>query len=214
MTLETPPASDASLVARIKGVLTQPKLEWERIDREPATVQSLFVPYVLILAAIGPIAALIGGQLFALNFMGVSFRPPLIAGVVTAALSYGLSIVGVFVLSLIIDGLAPSFGGVKNRVQSTKVAVYSSTATWLAGIFGLLPAIAAIGGLLGLYSLYLLYLGLPVLTKAPKEKAVTYTIVVVIAAIVVWLVIGAIVAAVSTSLLAGAMGTAAVFGGL
>ena len=41
-----------------------------------------------------------------------------------------------------------------------------------------------------MYSLYLLYLGLPVLMKAPEDKAAGYTGVVVIAAIVLFLVIG------------------------
>ena len=42
----------------------------------------------------------------------------------------------------------------------------------------------------GLYSLYLLYLGLPVVMKSPKEKAMGYTAVVIIAAIVLFMVIG------------------------
>jgi hypothetical protein len=48
--------------------------------------------------------------------------------------------------------------------------------------------------LVSLYSLYLLYLGLPVLMKAPQEKAVGYTVVVIIVAIVLYFVIGIIVA--------------------
>ena len=71
------------------------------------------------------------------------------------------------------------------------MAVYSSTAAWLAGIFNL---ILALGGLqiLGLYSLYLLYLGLPVLMKAPKEKALPYTGIVVLAGIIIFALIGAV----------------------
>ena len=38
--------------------------------------------------------------------------------------------------------------------------------------------------------LYLLYLGLPVLMKAPAEKALGYTAVVIIAAIVLFLIVG------------------------
>jgi hypothetical protein len=45
---------------------------------------------------------------------------------------------------------------------------------------------------LGLYSLYLLYLGLPVLMKSPREKAMAYTAVVILAAIVLFMVIGVI----------------------
>jgi hypothetical protein len=103
--------------------------------------------------------------------------------------TYLLTLGGVFVLALIIDALAPSFGGTQNQVQALKVSAYSSTASWVAGIFGLVPALGILG-ILGLYSLYLLYLGLPVLMKAPAEKAMGYTVVVIIAAIVLFLVVG------------------------
>jgi hypothetical protein len=46
--------------------------------------------------------------------------------------------------------------------------------------------------LAGLYGLYVLYLGLPVLMKAPEDKAVGYTAVVVICAIVVMVILGSI----------------------
>jgi hypothetical protein len=95
----------------------------------------------------------------------------------------------VYVLALIIDALAPNFGGVSNQVQALKVAAYSSTASWVAGIFGLIPPLSWLG-VLGLYSLYLLYLGLPILMKSPPDKAAGYTGVVIIAAIVLFLVIG------------------------
>lgn len=74
-------------------------------------------------------------------------------------------------------------------MQALKVAVYSNTPAWLAGIFVLVPALDFLQ-ILGLYSVYLLYLGLPVLMKAPRDKAVIYTVVVVIAAIVIFAVIG------------------------
>lgn len=66
------------------------------------------------------------------------------------------------------------------------------TAAWVAGIFQLLPALAILAALGGLYGLYLLYLGLPVLMKTPAEKALTYTIVVIVAAVIVNVVIGSV----------------------
>ncbi len=48
----------------------------------------------------------------------------------------------------------------------------------------IIPVIGWIGGLLGLYSLYLLYTGLPVLMKSPPEKALGYTVVVIIVGII------------------------------
>lgn len=190
----TPPATPASgVIERAKNIILKPKETWAAIDIEPATVQSIYVPYVVLLAAIGPIAQFIGGQVFGYGAFGVTFRPPLVGALVSAILSYGLALASIFVLSLIIDALAPNFGGQKNQVQALKVAAYSATAGWLAGVFALIPALAILG-LVGLYGLYLLYLGLPILMKVPEDKAAGYTIVVVIAAVVIFLVIGVIVA--------------------
>jgi len=94
-------------------------------------------------------------------------------------------LVGVYVNALIIDALAPSFGGTKNNVKAFKVAAYSATAAWLAGIFGIIPMLAILS-IVGLYSLYLLYLGLPRLMGVSEDKAIGYTVVVVIAWIVVY----------------------------
>jgi len=58
----------------------------------------------------------------------------------------------------------------------------------LAGVFALIPALSPLS-ILGLYSLYLLYLGLPVLMKVPQEKAMSYTVAVVVVALIVLIVI-------------------------
>jgi len=190
----TPPTTPTSgVIERAKNIILKPKETWAAIDTEPATVQSIYVPYVVLLAAIGPVAQLIGGQVFGYGAFGVTFRPSLGSALGSALLSYGLALASIFLLSLIIDALAPNFGGQKNQVQALKVAAYSATAGWLAGIFGLIPALAILG-ILGLYGLYLLYLGLPILMKVPEDKAAGYTIVVVIAAVVIFLIIGVIVA--------------------
>jgi hypothetical protein len=187
---------------RARDIVMRPTTEWPVIDREPATVGSVFVPYVLILAAIGPIAGLIGGQIFGYSFGPFSWTPPIGGAIAMAVISYAVSIASVFVLALIIDALAPSFGGTKNQVQAVKVAAYSWTAAWLAGIFGIIPALAILA-IVGLYSFYLLYLGLPIVMKVPAEKAAGYTVVVILAAIVLWVVVGYVVARLTFSLVLG-----------
>jgi hypothetical protein len=106
-------------------------------------------------------------------------------------LSYVLSLASVYVLALIIDALAPNFGGQKNFMQAFKVAAFAPTASWLAGIFYIIPVLSILA-LVGLYSLYLLYTGLPRLMKTPDDKAVPYTVVVIIVAIVLAIVVGAL----------------------
>ncbi len=184
-----------SLVARAKNILLQPKTEWPVIAGEQATTGSLYTGYIIPLAAIGPVASIIGWSVFGFSvpFVG-AIRYPIGISVRNGVVIYALSLVGVFVLALIIDALAPTFGGQKNQIQALKTSAYSYTAAWVAGIFSLIPSIALLGLLAALYSCYLLFLGLPVLMKAPEDKAVGYTVVVIIVAIVLYFVIGAVVA--------------------
>src|SRR3546814_7289455 len=106
-----------------------------------------------------------------------------------------MAFVGVWVLAWIINALAPTFEATRNPVQAMKVAAYSATAAWVAGVFQIVPSLGWIGAILGLYSLYLLYLGLPILMKAPAAKAMAYPLAPIVAAIVLFFVIGAITAA-------------------
>jgi len=179
-----------NLVERVKNIILKPKQEWNVIDTEAAQTIDLYKSYVIPLAAIGPIAALIGTTLIGISLPGVgTYRVPLGSAIGQMIVVYILSLIGVYVMALIIDFLAPSFSGEKNTNQALKVAVYSSTASWLGGVFGLIPILGFISIIASLYSLYLLYLGLPVLMKSPKEKALIYTVVIVIAAIIIFVVI-------------------------
>ena len=167
-----------NLVDRVKNILLSPKEEWPKIAGETETTQSLYTGYIMILAAIGPIAMLI--HTFAV-------------GAVFAIVFYLISLATCYIVAWLADMLAPTFGGEKDFIQSLKLTAYSYTAAWLAGIFQLL---GMVGGLLGLlaacYSLYTFYLGAPVLKKCAAEKAVPYTIVVVLCVLVAGAVIGAL----------------------
>lgn len=180
-----------NLVERAKKIILQPKQEWEAIAAEPTTVQQLFTGYVMILAAIPAIASFIGYSIVGIGVFGATYRVPLGSGVAYLVLSYVLSLGAVYLLALIIDALAPQFAGQKNFIQALKVAAYCPTAWWLAGVFSVIPALSILG-LLGLYSLYLLYTGLPILMKTPEDKSIPYTVVILIAVIVLAVVIATV----------------------
>lgn len=181
-----------ALVDRVKNILLTPRTEWEVIDAEPTTVADLYKGYIIPLAAIGPVAQAIGFSVFGMRlpFLG-TYRTPVVTAVTQAVVTFVMMLVGVYILSIIIDKLAPTFGGTSNPIQALKVAAYSYTASWVAGIFMLVPALSLLS-ILGVYSLYLLYLGLPVLMKSPAEKAVSYTAVVILAAIVLFMIVGVV----------------------
>jgi Yip1-like protein len=182
-----------NIVDRVKNIVLTPKTEWPVIAAEATSVRELYLGYVVLLAAIGPVARFIGLCLFGFSFLFAGgFGVPIVWALSGAIAQYVLALVGVFIVGLIIDALAPTFGGEKNRLQALKVAVYASTPSWVAGVFYLLPALGILAVLASLYGIYVLYLGLPVLMKAPQEKAVPYTAVVIVCAIVVFVVIGLI----------------------
>lgn len=175
------------LIERVRLILTEPQKAWDVIDGEAATTQGLYTGYACILAAIGPVAGLLRTGLFHFGVFGLT------GGIVGAVLQYVLTLVSVFIMALIADALAPSFDGQKNQIQALKAVVYASTAVWVARIGNLVPWLGGFVVLAGaLYTLYLFYLGLPKLMKIPEQKALGFTVVVILAAIVVnWIVLAA-----------------------
>jgi len=196
-----------ALLDRVKNILLSPRAEWPVIDAEPATVASLYTGYIMPLALIPVICQAIGMSLigYSIPFVGGHYKSPIGSALISAAIFYCFALIGVFIISLVVDALAPSFGGTKNQVQALKVVAYSYTASWVGGILSLIPALSVIGVLFGLYSLYLLYLGLPVLMKSPQDKAVGYTVVVIICSIVITAVIFFAVGALGFGMGAGGM---------
>jgi hypothetical protein len=161
------------LFERAKNIVLQPKSEWPTIAAEAATPLSLYVGYIMILAAIGPIVMLLG-------FGGIGAL-----GLRVAIAAYINSLIGVAVLALIVDVLAPNFGGTKDFVAALKLTAYSFTATWAAQIALLIPVLGWLVVLAGaIYGFYLFFLGAPVLKKCAADKAVMFTIVVLLCAIV------------------------------
>lgn len=176
----------AGIVDRVKNILLSPKTEWEVIDGESGDTKEVFT-YVAILAAIPAIFGIIGGL--------VVFPRALSFFIGSAVLGYLLAFVIVYLVAYIVDALAPTFGTEKHMPSALKLTAYSYTPAWISGIFGIIPGIGGLLTLLvSLYGLYLLYLGLPILMRTPQEKAVSYTVVIVICAILVSIVIGAILA--------------------
>jgi hypothetical protein len=178
------------IVQRAKNICLTPNTEWNVIADEPATAGSLITGYAAPLAAIPAIAGFIGGAIIGrtLPFVG-HYRVPMAPALIGAVFSFGMALVGVFVLALIIDALAPTFGGQKNQIQALKLAVYSYTPAWIAGVLDLLPLVGILSIFAAFYGMYVLYLGLPRLMKSPPEKSLPYTVVILVCAIVLSIVI-------------------------
>jgi hypothetical protein len=188
-----------SLITRVQNILLKPKEEWGVIDAEPATIGGIYTSYVMILAAIPAIGMAIGLLFFMprpsaeIAAVGQAFGVPVLTTgsiIVGAVVQYVLALVSVYIMAMIIDGLAPSFGGTKDQLKAFKVAAYYPTAVWVAGILYIIPLLGLLVLIAAIYALYTLYLGLPKLMRVPQDKTVGYFVVTLIIAFVVFVVVG------------------------
>jgi hypothetical protein len=175
-----------SIVDRVKNILLTPGTEWKVIAEEPSSTGGLVTGYVAPLVAIGAVAGFIGGSVVGRSsFFTGTFRVPIATGLTLAIFSFVAAIVGVFILSVVINALAPTFGAEKNSARALKLAVYSYTPAWVAGVLQILPALGLLAILAAFYGIYLMYLGLPTLMKAPSDRTLGYTVVSVVCALVI-----------------------------
>ena len=139
------------IVNRAKNICLTPNTEWPVIAAEATPPGTIITEYVVPLAAIGAVAGFIGGSLVGTSLgMFGSYRIPLVTGLTLAVFTFVMAIVTCFIISVIINALAPTFGGQKDSNQALKVAVYSFTPAWVAGVLQILPLL---GGLIGIIAL-------------------------------------------------------------
>lgn len=201
------------VIARAKGILLTPNTEWPVIAQEPATVADLYKNYIVILALLPAVFGFLKLSLIGVSMpFGVgTFRVGIGMGLTHLVVGYALSLAMIYVVALIIDALAPTFGGEKNLVQALKTVAFAYTASWVASIAQIVPILGTLIVIAGVvYSIYLLYLGLPHTMKCPPDKAVGYTAVAIIVAIVVNVVVILVVSSIGG--IGGGLGAASSYG--
>lgn len=178
-----------SLASRAREVLFEPRATFKAVDSEFTKPGEIWGKYVIPLALLGPVAGALSRFVFGRRLGGATLGEPvtLIGALLWGAVAFVIALVAIFILAQIISQLAPGFGGQKNYVQALKVSAYASTPALVAGVFNIHGLFYVVTILVSLYSLYLLYIALPILMKVPKDRAMGYTAVVMIAAVVLFL---------------------------
>lgn len=186
------------LGARIQGLILKPQEEWKKIKEEQTTVAELFKSYIMVVAAIPAVSQFIGYWLIGISLpVRGHYRAGFGFSLGRAAVSYILTLASIFVAGLIIDALAPTFSSKSNQLNAIKLAGYSLTPYFVAGILFIFPILGVIVLLAGLYSLYVFYLGFKAgLMDTPPEKVMGYFVVTILAEIVLGLVVSLVVGAV------------------
>ncbi len=189
------------IVARAKGMLLTPRAEWPVAAAEPDLNPRRTVFRLHSAPGRHSGTGLLprgNGDRYLSAAARRTYRVGIAAALTGAVVRYALTLGGVYVVALIVDALAPTFGaGKKNSVQALKTVAYSYTAYWVISILGIilpgLALLAALGG--GIYSIYLLNMGLPSTMKCPADRSVGYTALTVVVTIVVGVVVSLILGA-------------------
>ena len=183
------------IVERAKAMILSPAAEWRAIESESGDAGYLFANYVALLAAIPPVCEFLRRLLF--GWTGSRLHHLHHATVFGAffggILRYIATFVALYLMGVVIDGLAPTFFAPKNQQSALKLAVYSMTPVWLAGVFALIPGLGFLRLLALFYAIYVFWLGLPTLMKCPPDKTGPYALAIIVCAIILSIVVGAIV---------------------
>jgi hypothetical protein len=178
------------LLRRAPAIVLRPDQTWRDIAADDVSGHALFTQYVVVLAAISPVCATVGRLAFGERALGMTFRPTLIAALIEAVMFYGLALGSVYALALLMQKLAPPFGGAADRRAAYKLAAYSSTPGWLASVAYLYPPLGILALVGVLYGLYLLYLGAERLMQTGGRRTLGYvSLVVVCYAVLMMLVV-------------------------
>ena len=172
---------------RAHAMLADPSAEWPKIEDEPNDVLHLLTSYVALLALVPALSSFIGACVVGVVVPGGGTqRAPFVDGLFGTAFSYVMTCAAVLVVAFVIDRLAPAFASRRSFNNAFKLAVYSYTPLWLAGIFLLVPGLRFLV-FTGFYGAYLLWTGLPRLMQTPGPKALPYTATIVACACVLTL---------------------------
>jgi len=160
-----------SVVKRAKNILISPKAEWLVIKDEPDSAGGIIYRYVMFLAMLPPLAVLVKSIL---STNAAAARSPMSYLVATNALWYLMNIVNVLIAGAVTTAFVFNALSRGDAVRGFKLAAYSFTPLFIAGIVIVAPGMGWFIYVAILYSVYLLYLGTCTVVELPKGSALWY----------------------------------------
>jgi len=190
------------LLSHVWGLFAHPREEFQLIQKEQADRPSMYILYILILAAIPPISVYIGSTMTGWRIGdGDITRMSTSSTLSLCFLIYIGIIAEIYVLGRAIDWMRDTYTDLcKRKLSGLALATYIVMPLLILSVFAVYPTIWLI--LLSLivassYSAYLLYAGIPIVFDIPKERGVMFSsailtiglvlgVVLVIALVIIW----------------------------
>ncbi|MCR6646176.1 MAG: YIP1 family protein [Terricaulis sp.] len=185
------------ILSRAYGLFKDPKGEWAQIRDEKTTIPHILIGYVAPLAAIPPICDILGRYVFGQRVGEVMERPAFVDAITNGVVFWLVAIALVGLLGFILNAVAPHFDADQDELSAQKVAAYALTPAFLSGVFSLWPPLWWLSLFALAAMVFLMYRGLPILMKAPEDRALAYAATVTIAAMVSGIVLLSLASCVS-----------------
>ena len=167
------------IINPIGGIQKNPVAHFEAITLEERSVSDLFLGYILILAAIPPLAGLIGTIQFGWSFAAGATVKLTFASALKISIAYYLAIlVAIYTLAKLIQWMSRTYGGDQPLERCLALTSYAATPMFLIGVLQIYPVmwLNYIAGLSVLaYTVYRLYIGTPIMMRTPREQGFLFS---------------------------------------
>ncbi|MBN1533476.1 MAG: YIP1 family protein [Spirochaetes bacterium] len=202
---------DFSLIINtVKGFLTKPGEEWQKIKAQQYDKQTLLMKILVPILIIYVVATLLGTIIslvitpYVLQFLGFGriLMNAVVSAILAGVVAFGLIYGGTFVLY----GLADNFGAKKDDSVALKVMVFANIIMLVSSVALIIPYIGRLVQAAGsIYSLVLLFWGMRDLLEPPQDKMVMYYVVTLLILIAAGVVLFLLVGVITSLLIGGAM---------
>lgn len=174
---ETSPVIWQRIFEQARAIITSPKSAFEQIKSENKSISEIFTNYLLVLAALPPLASLIGLWLFGYTpeYSPITYRPPFFSGVIAAGFCYLGALVAVYLSASILEKLAAYFSATADLENSFRLVAYASTPIFVGSLLSFIPGLSAFGLIAGIaYTAYLVWLVNSEFVIVPKNNKPGY----------------------------------------
>jgi hypothetical protein len=163
------------IIKNVFNILYSPEAEWQDIANENRSVAKTYFYYVLPMALIPAISALIGSSYMGWGLVGEKIVKLTFENALTLSIvAYVALCTAVAVVAYLIQWMANTYGSKPSFNRCFSLAAYSASPLFLVGVVALYPllwadtllTLVAIG-----FSVKLLFSGVPIMMDIDKDKA-------------------------------------------
>lgn len=157
------------------GVLHHPREEWKLIRDKHYSALRCYTSHMIYLAAIPPLAALIGTTQIGWSATGGDFVRLTTASALPIAIAFYFALLaGAGLMAWFIHWMERTYGSDSSLDDCMVLTTFTATPLFLSGLAALVPILwvdVLIGMVAVAYTIYLLFTGVPVIMKIPEDRA-------------------------------------------